>query len=97
MGILTESFITVVTVTRELDGKIYDAATDSWLPATAESLAAADTAVGATISALLDVVPFPISLSILGIIKFDIDRTTMETSLFKIKDAIRVYVNATTQ
>jgi hypothetical protein len=97
MGILSEAFVTVIDVTRELDGKIYDIATDSWLPATTESLAAADTAVGETISALLDVVPFPIEVSILGIVKFNVDYSTMQTSLFKVKDAIRTYVNATTQ
>ncbi len=96
MGVLTESFNTIVTITRDLDGRIWNQETQTWEPATQESLLAADTAIGETISAMLDVVPFPLSLSIMGIIQFDVDRTSLENALFKVKDAIRNYVTATT-
>jgi len=96
MGILTESFKTVVSLTRDMDGMIYDKNTDSWLPATEESLAAADTAIGETVSAMMDMVPFPISISIFGILSFDISRDQMDIALDKVRAAIRTYVGATT-
>ena len=96
MGLLTESFKTVVTLTRDMDGMIYDKSTDTWLPATPESLAAADTAIGETMSAMMDMVPFPIQTSIMGIISLDISRAQMDTALDKVRAAIRDYVTATT-
>ena len=96
MGLLTESFVTVVTITRELDGRIFDYASQTWLPATEVSKVAADTAIGETISAIVDLVPFPLEISLFGIVKFDIDRGQMDASLSKIQNAIRIYVGVTT-
>jgi len=96
MGLLTESFRTVVQLTRDMDGMVYDKNTDTWLPATADSLIAADAAIGGTVSAMMDMVPFPIQTSIMGIISLDISRTQMDTALDKVRVIIRDYVTATT-
>jgi len=96
MGLLTESFKTVVVLTRDMDGMIYDKNTDTWLPATPESLIAADAAIGGTVSAMMDMVPFPIAIDIFGIISFDISRDKIDTALDKVRAVIRDYVTATT-
>ena len=96
MGLLTESFRTIVTLTRDMDGMIYDKNTDTWLPATADSLIAADAAIGGTVSAMMDMVPFPIQTSIMGIISLNISRAQMDAALDKVRTAIRDYVTATT-
>ena len=96
MGLLTESFRTVVTLTRDMDGQIYNKTADTWYPATPESLIAADTAIGGTVSAMMDMVPFPIQTSIMGIISLNITRVQMDTALDKVRAAIRDYVTITT-
>jgi hypothetical protein len=95
MGILSEAFTTVVEVQRTMDGKIWDYATQKWLSPTPASLTAADTAVTATLGAMIDLLPFPISASVLGIITLNVTRAQMDTAIGKIQAAVKAYVAAT--
>ena len=95
MGILVEGFQTIVSVTRDLDGKIWDSETQTWLPATPETKEAAAQAIRGTLNAMLDLLPFPMALDILGVIQINIDKSQMETTLTKIQATVTDYVAAT--
>lgn len=95
MGLLSEAFTTVVEVQRQMDGMVFDYAAQQWVAPTPESLAAADNVVSTTIGAMVDLVPFPIQASVLGIIKLNITRTQVDTMLAKIQGAIKNYVSIT--
>jgi hypothetical protein len=95
MGLITEGFSTVVEVTRQLDGRIWDYATQSWIAPTEVSIQAANTAVDEIVASFLDLIPFPISASVLGIFTLTVDRAKMEGVLDKVQGAVRKYVNAT--
>jgi len=95
MGILAEAFTTVVEVQRTMDGKIFDYTTQKFIAPTPASLTAADVAVTATLEAMLDLLPFPISASVLGIITLNVTRTQMDTAVAKIQTAVKTYVAAT--
>jgi len=95
MGILSEAFTTVVEVQRTMDGKIWDYTTQKFIAPTPASLTAADVAVSATLGAMVDLLPFPISTSLLGIITLNVSRAQMDTAISKIQTAVKVYVAAT--
>ena len=97
MGLLTEAFMTVVELTRKVDGRIYDTETNNWLPATTESLASADDTIKEVISAMTDMVPFPIQANVLGIIQLDISRSQMDVMLDKVRATVRNYALITTK
>ena len=94
-GILTQAFVTVVQITRELDGKIWDYPSQLWLPPTTESEQAADDAITGTMEAMLDLLPFPIEASIFGIVQISVNRGQMDTAMDKIQAAVKAYVAAT--
>jgi hypothetical protein len=94
-GLLSEGFVTLISVQRELDGKVWDYATQKWLPPTPESLAAADAAVIETVGAVVDLIPFPIQTSVLGVINLSVSRAAMDAAIAKIQSAVKVYVAAT--
>jgi hypothetical protein len=95
MGILSEAFTTVVDVQRNLDGKIWDYNTQKYIAPTTASLAAADTAITATLGAMCDLVPFPIAASVFGLVNINITRTAFDASLAKVQAAVKAYVAAT--
>jgi len=95
MGLISEAFLTLASLHREIDGKIWDYTTQSWLPPTSVSEAAADQAITDTMSAALDLVPFPINLDVLGIIQINVDRSKMDTLVGKVQTAMKNYAEAT--
>ena len=82
MGLLTESLITLIELTKTLHGEGIDPTI-------------ADTAIKEVVSAVVDMVPFPIQASVLGIIQLNISRAEMDTALDKIRAAIKTYVYLT--
>ena len=94
-GILTQAFVTVVQITRELDGRIWDYPSQLWLPPTEDSETAAHDAISGTVEAMLDLLPFPIEASIFGIVNINVNRGQMDTAMGKVQAAVRAYVNAT--
>lgn len=95
-GILTETLVTLILVRRELNGWIWDTTTGMWLPPTIDSEAAADTAMSEITGATVDLIPFPIEFSLLGLIDINIDRPKMDISLSRILAAVKAYTTATT-
>ncbi len=96
MGIIVEGIKTIITLDREIDGRIWNPATETWTPATVESEAAADQAIGGILASMLDLLPFPIEADVLGIVYIDIDRADMEKTLNTIHGVLKTYVQATT-
>jgi len=95
MGTISDMFNSIIEVQRTLDGRIWDYNTQKWLPPTAASLTAADSAVSSSLGAMIDLIPFPLSINMLGIITINITRTQMDSSVSKIQAAIKAYVAAT--
>ncbi len=96
MGIIVEGIKTIITLDREINGKIWDPVNEIWLPATVESEEAADQAIGGILSSMLDLVPFPIEVNVLGIVQLNIGRVDMQTTLGKIHRVLKTYIQATT-
>lgn len=90
---IASAILGIVETERALDGAIYDPVTNTWAPATPASQAAAAAAIDASVGAVLDTLPFPLSLGSLG----SISRAQMDTAATKIKAALKAYVVATTK
>ncbi len=96
MGIIVEGIKTIITLDREIDGRIWNPATETWTPATVESEDAADQAIGDILASMLDLVPFPIEANVLGIVQLNVARADMEATLDTIYGVLKTYVQATT-
>lgn len=90
IGILAQ---TAEELNRAFPGWIWNAATARWEAATTESLAARQAAINEVMGAVLDGLPFPISLGTVG----SLDRAKADLAVQKITAAMAAYVTATTK
>ena len=90
IGILAQS---AEELYRSFPGWIWNASTPRWEQATPASLTARQTAINEVMGAILDGIPFPISLGTAG----SLDRAKAEVAVTKIASAMEAYVAATTK
>jgi len=88
---LGDMLANIADVSRKLDGSIWNSTTQLWEAPTAESRAAANTAINATVAAFVGVIPSPLTLGSLGVIS----PAAINTAATAIAQAMRAYAIAT--
>ncbi len=94
-NLIRDGLVTMRQVTEVLDGSIWDPVEKVWLPATPESLAAANEAVIGFASKGLDLLEFPLEFSFMGI-TIEINREAMDLFVESAQAIMRIYVQHTT-